>query len=134
VQNNGIEINKHREVINPGWQDKPKGKLQVLRERGLIKSAELDKYTVDGRKNVKTGKLDLQYSLHQILANCRDLKEEESALQELGRQLRVTILLTPKFHAELAGEGVKYSRAHARRITNVFQFRENVDVTILSSS
>jgi hypothetical protein len=114
ARNNGIEITEQKEVINPGWQDKPKGLLQVLWERGLIKSAELDKYTVDGRKNVITGKVDLQYSLCQILANCRDFKEEETALQHLGRQLGVTVLLTPKFHAELAGEGVEYSWAHAK--------------------
>jgi hypothetical protein len=38
------------EIINPGWQGKPKGLLLVLWERGLIKSAELDKYTVDVQK------------------------------------------------------------------------------------
>ncbi len=53
--------------------------------------------------------VDLQYSLRQILANCRDFKEEETALQHLGRRHGVTVLLTPKFYAELAGEGVKYS-------------------------
>jgi hypothetical protein len=49
ARNNGIEITEQREVINPGWKDKPKGVLQVLWERGLIKSAELDKYTIDGQ-------------------------------------------------------------------------------------
>ena len=35
-------------------------------------------------------------------------------LQHWGRQLGVKVLLTPKFHAELAGEGVEYSWwAHA---------------------
>jgi hypothetical protein len=114
ARNNGIEITEQREVINPGWQDKPKGLLQVQWERGLIKSTELDKYTVDGQKNVLTGKVDLQYSLRQILANCRDFKEEETALQQLGRQLGVAVLLMPKFHAELAGEGVECSWAHAK--------------------
>ncbi len=74
-------ITKQREVINPGWQDKSKGLLQVLWERGLIESAELDKYTVDGQNNVITGKVDLQYSLCQILANYRDFREQETALQ-----------------------------------------------------
>jgi hypothetical protein len=91
AQNNWIEITKQREVINPGWQDKPKGLLQVLWERGLINSVELDKYTVDRQKIVITGKVDLQYSLCQILANCRDFKEEETALQHLGRQARAYI-------------------------------------------
>jgi hypothetical protein len=114
ARNNGIELSERKDVITPGWQGKPKGLLQVLWERGLIESEALDKYTVDGRRNVITGKVDLQYSLRQILANCRDFKDEETALQHLGRQLGVTVLLTPKFHAELAGEGVEYSWAHAK--------------------
>jgi hypothetical protein len=82
AHNNGIEITEQREeVINPGWQHKPMGLLQVLWGKRLTKSADLDKYTVDGQVNVITGKVDLQCSLCQILANCRDFKEEETALQ-----------------------------------------------------
>ncbi|KAI2492861.1 hypothetical protein MHU86_21674 [Fragilaria crotonensis] len=113
ARNNGIELSERKEVIIPGWQGKAKGLLQVLWERGLIESEALDKYTVDGRRNVITGKVDLQNSLRHIMANCRDFKDE-TALQHLGRQLGVTVLLTPKFHAELAGEGVEYSWAHAK--------------------
>ena len=64
---------------------------------------------MEGQKDAITGKVDLHYSLRSILGNCRDFKEEETALQFLGTQVGVTVLLTPKFHAELAGEGVKYS-------------------------
>ncbi|KAI2510951.1 hypothetical protein MHU86_3423 [Fragilaria crotonensis] len=48
------------------------------------------------------------------MAECTDFKHEETALQHLGSQHGVTVLLTPKFHAELAGEGVEYSWAHAK--------------------
>ena len=48
------------------------------------------------------------------MARCRDFQEEETALQHLGVQLGVTVQLTPKFHAELAGEGVEYCWAHAK--------------------
>jgi rubredoxin len=48
------------------------------------------------------------------LAECTDFKQEETALQFLASQLGVTVRLTPKFHAELAGEGVEYSWAHAK--------------------
>jgi hypothetical protein len=59
--------------------------------------------------------VDLQNSLRQILANCRDFKEEEMVLQHKGRQLGVKVLLSPKFHAELAVESVEYSWwAHAK--------------------
>ena len=95
AQNNGIELSEQKELITPGWQGKAKGVLQVLWE--LI-----------------TGKVDLQYSLRQVLAKCSDFKGKETALQHLGRQLGVTILLTPKFHAELAEQGAEYSWAHAK--------------------
>ena len=114
AKNNGIDLHEHKEVITFGWERQPKGLLQVLRERGLIDCESIDKYTVDGRKDVISGKVDLQYSLRGIMSNCQDFKEEETALQHLGRQLGVTVLLTPKFHAELAGEGVEYSWAHAK--------------------
>ncbi len=61
-----------------------------------------------------SGKVDLQYSLRQILANCSNLQEEETAVQHIGKQLGVTVLLMPKFHADLAGEGIEYSWAHPK--------------------
>jgi hypothetical protein len=48
------------------------------------------------------------------MSECTDFKEEEAALQYLGRQLGVRVQLTPKFHAKLAGEGLVYSWAHTR--------------------
>ena len=52
--------------------------------------------------------------LRHLLSECKDVEEEETALQYLGTQLGVTVDLTPKFHAELAGEGVEYNGAHAK--------------------
>ena len=114
ARNNQIELYDRKEIIAPGWEGKPKGLLQVLGERGLIERAALERYTLDGRKDAITGRIDLQYSLRSLLGKCRDFKEEETALQFLGTQLGVTVLLTPKFHAELAGEGVEYSWVHSK--------------------
>ena len=72
------------------------------------------KYTVDGRKDQITGNVDLHFSLRSILSECKDFKHQEIALQYLGTQLGVLVMLTPKFHAELAGEGIEYSWAHAK--------------------
>jgi hypothetical protein len=58
-----------------------KGSIAGSMGERLIKSADLDKYTVNGQVNVIAGGVDLQCSLCQILANCRDFKEEETALQ-----------------------------------------------------
>jgi hypothetical protein len=52
-----------------------------------------------------TGDVNLHSSLRHILANCKDFQEEETALEHLGTQLGITVKLTPKFHAKLAGKG-----------------------------
>jgi hypothetical protein len=88
--------------------------MQVLWERGLIDPSSLEQYTLDGRSNPITGQVNLQSSPRHILANCNDFKDKETALEYLGTQLGVTVKLTPKFHAELAGEGVEYSWAHSK--------------------
>ena len=110
----GIDLHEDKEQILLGWEGQPKGLLQALWERGMIDEQQLERYTLDGRKNPFTGIVDLQYSLRHLLSECKDFKDEETALQYLGTQLGVTVDLTPKFHAELAGEGVEYCWAQAK--------------------
>ncbi len=114
ARNNCIEVSDVKEQIAPGWEGKPKGLMQVLGERGLIDRALLETYTLKGRKDAITGKVDVRYSLRHLMTECSDFKEEETALQYLGTHLGVEVILTPKFHAKLAGEGVEYSWAHAK--------------------
>jgi hypothetical protein len=111
---NNVELFENKELVNQGWEGQPKGLMQVLWERGMIDMSSLEQYTLDGRKNPITGKVNLQSSLRHILANCNDFKDKETALEYLGTQLGVSVKLTPKFHAELAGEGVEYSWAHSK--------------------
>jgi hypothetical protein len=110
----GVALTVQKELVTQGWEGQPKGLQQVLWERGFISEASLEKYTLDGRKDPISGQIDLQFSLRHLLSECTDFREEETALQYLGRQLGVAVQLTPKFHAELAGEGVEYSWAHAK--------------------
>jgi hypothetical protein len=112
--NNNIELSDRKETVALGWVGQPKGLLQVLSERGLIERGSVEKYTLDGCKDNITGTIDLQYSLHHIMAECTDFKHEGSALKYLGSQLGVKVLLTLKFHALLACEGVEYSWALAK--------------------
>jgi hypothetical protein len=114
AKTHNVDVFEEKQQIISGWQGQPKGLLQVLWERGLIDKASLEKYTLDGRKDAITGDIDLQFSLCHVMAECTDFKEEETALQHLGTQLGVRVQLTTKFHAELAGEGVEYSWAHAK--------------------
>jgi hypothetical protein len=123
ARNNGeVDLFEDKELVVPGWEGQPKGQMQVLWERGLIDTSLLAQYTVDGKKNLVTGDINLHSSLSHILANCKDFQEEETALEHLvGTQLGVTVKLTPKFHAELAGEGVEYCWAHSKSFNRRLQ-------------
>ncbi|KAI2497782.1 hypothetical protein MHU86_16724 [Fragilaria crotonensis] len=115
AKRHNVDVFEEKQQIITGWQGQPRGLLQVLWERGLIDEASLEKYTLDGRKDAITGDIDLQFSLRHVMAECTaDFKDEETALQYLGTQLGVRVQLTPKFHAELAGEGIEYSWAHSK--------------------
>ncbi len=55
---------------------------------------------------------------------CTDFQEEETALQHLGKQLGSTVIFTPKFHCEFAGEGIEYNWAHAKAKMRATPLRE----------
>ena len=133
ARNNNIGLSDCREQIAPGWEGQPKGLLQVLGERGLIERDSLDKYTLDGRKDHITGTVDLQFSLRNIMTECADFKQEETALQHLGSQLGVTFWLTPKFHAEFAWEGVEYIGRTPRHTIDACHYHPNEVMTTSSS-
>jgi hypothetical protein len=105
-----------KRLITKGWEGQPKGLLQVLWERGFKDpdKAKANWYTLDGRKDLITGEVDNNLSLRHLMGRCTDFRDEETALEHLARRLGVTVRLTPKFHAELAGEGVEYSWAHSK--------------------
>ena len=121
AQEMGIELTyNHQEVIE-GWCGRPKGMLQVLWERGHINEAELDKYSGDGKKIYKDdeGKIKPQYEkyvLRTLMKNCLDFLEEESAMEVLlstlstkqQNQPSIRLLTSPKYHCELAGEGIEF--------------------------
>ena len=94
-----------------GWQGQPKGLLQVLWERGWIDTGNLDKYTIDPATDADGKVLEgaEQWSLRCLMARCLDFAEELTALQHVGKELGVSVIISPKFHAELAGEGIEHS-------------------------
>jgi hypothetical protein len=101
------------EVVEHGWVGQPKGLLQVLWERGHIDEQQLDKYVVP----YKNGD---PFSLRWLMASCEDFASEKSAMEYLCDQMscqdfKVEMLLTPKYHCELAGEGIEYSWGVAKR-------------------
>ena len=108
-----IAITKTVEKIKEGWVGKTKGLLQVLWERGFIDNSNLKQYSLTGKKD-DLGTIDTSTSLRHIMGMCEDFLNEEGMLQHIANNLGVTVLLTPKCHAELAGEGVEYVWACAK--------------------
>jgi hypothetical protein len=80
---------------------------QVLWERGLLDPGRLSAYTAHGTKDKEMGTVDTSMSLKHILADCLAFLYEATALQAMGKTLGVIADGTPKFHAELAGEGIE---------------------------
>jgi hypothetical protein len=46
------------------------------------------------------------WSLKNLMALCFDFAGEMTALQHVGHKLGVPVLIIPKFHAKVAGEGI----------------------------
>ena len=85
--------------------------MQVLWERGWIDEGNLEKYTMDPAADADGEILEgaEEWSLRVLMASCLDFAEEVTALQHVGNELGVSVIISPKFHAELAGEGIEYS-------------------------
>ena len=97
-----------------------KGLLQVLWERGLIDGNNYKQYSLTEKKD-EFGNLNNGTSLRHLMGLCHDFLNEEGMLQHIANSIGVQVLLTPKCHAELAGEGVEYvwgrAKAEYRRLS-----------------
>ena len=90
-----------------GWCGAPKGMLQVLWERGWVDEQYFSEY-----RKISTdddGKVIEDRSLVILMASCLDFANEISQLQAIGTQMGSEVMLTPKFHCEMAGEGIEYA-------------------------
>ena len=99
---------------------KSKGLLQVLWDGGFIDEMIIEKYKLTG-KNDDFGIVDNSTSLRHMMTMCSDFLHEQGMMEFIGRKVGVEVILTPKCHAELAGEGVEYlwtcSKNHYRNIS-----------------
>ena len=86
---------------------KSKGLLQVLWERGFIDGTSIEKYKLTG-KNDDFGIVDNSTSLRHMMTMCSDFLHEQGMMEFIGQKVGVEVILTPKCHAELAGDGVEY--------------------------
>jgi len=67
-------------------------------------------YSKEGKKVGEAGLVDLDTSYIHLLSQCKDFKNEQSQLENIGgAKYGYEIWFTPKeYHCELAGEGIEY--------------------------
>jgi hypothetical protein len=104
--------------------------LQILTERGFVNPDEiLAKYKKEPNKKKdldEDGEIKEEikpFILSYLVKQCPDLFAlEKSALRHLadalstGDTYKVTIEFTPKYHCEIAGEGIKYCWGFIKKI------------------
>jgi len=113
-RNNGLPVKKTVKtgVMLP-WMGQTKGLQQILLERGKVNMDEISKYSERGKKD-RNGKIIESTSYQLILGACLDYKNEKSILEAIAERTGVLIKPTPKYHCELAGEGIEYSWGFAK--------------------
>lgn len=79
-----------------------KGMKQVLWERGLYVTGMVEKVPDDDLHR------DQSLSMTHALSQCEDFRNEVTALQEILSRRGHILVMTPKGHCELAGEGIEY--------------------------
>ena len=80
-----------------GYVENPKGSKQVLWERGW--------YIVGMSTNAK----DPRMNIEKVLSGLADFKNERTALQHTVEKRGHILVMSPKFHLEVAGVGIEYS-------------------------
>jgi hypothetical protein len=73
-------------------------------ERGFISTKELSRYTLLASRKNELGNVDMNLSLRHLLAMCPDFLNEEGMMEH---KLGVEVILPPKCHAKIAGEGLE---------------------------
>ena len=80
-------------------------------------------YTVDGKKN-SDGKIIEGTSLKQMIKDLPDFKNEKTLLQFRAEQLGVSIMCSPKYHPEIAGEGIEFCWGIAKNAYRRMRFED----------
>ena len=104
----GIEVEKTVKTKTiTGWFGRGKGLEQILWERGMIDATRRKEYLK--KKLDDRGKLVKEFSLTYMMGSCPDFQNEVCQLAHIGNELGVRVIITTKYHAEYAGEGIEYS-------------------------
>ena len=104
----GISLTYTKPKVIKGWLNKSKGMMQILYERGFINpNVSVKSYTEKGLK-LPTGLYDDTLQYKTMVDNLPDFKGEQSRLEFFAEKLGVTVAYGPKYHPEIAGEGIEY--------------------------
>jgi hypothetical protein len=126
----GLTLYHDVDDIKEGWINKPKGIYQILFERGWIDITKT--YMLDGKAEWcdESGIIMEQYlplCMRQLLAECPDFRDEITAMEDLCDNLstincKVKIIYTPKYHCEIAGEGIEYAWGLSKKYYRNLQY------------
>ena len=130
-----IALTYEYNIKKEGWMGKPKGLLQILWERGFVDEKNVSLYSLKGKKYQldEDGNLKKQferYSLRTLMKRCSDFANEKSAMEHLFIQLSrkaeptLSMLISPKYHCEVAGEGIEFDWGMLKRRFRSFSLEE----------
>ena len=89
--------------------------LQVAYERGFIdESIPLKNYKL--KVEDEAGDIVPEYSLVHLIESCHDFVSEVSQLEHVCLSLGCRALITTKYHAEYAGEGIEYCWGYSKAL------------------
>ena len=80
----------------------------------ICQGGGVEKIYIRGEEELEGREQYLPYLLRKLMADCTDFKNEKSAMAHLFDQLstkgecRLILLVSPKYHCEIAGEGIEY--------------------------
>ena len=103
ARNAGLELTKTIRPITQGYVGKPKGLKQIAWERGFWSAADL---CAKGKVSEKKIRLKLD--------SCKDFSTEMTQMQAIAKSLGVQVVITPKAHPEIAGQGIEYSWGYSK--------------------
>ena len=126
AQKHNIPLTLTEKIYKYGWMDANKGLLQVLWERGKINVDKKNEYSLQGKEHQKDENGNVldefkPYLLQKLMSECTDFKEEKSALEDLFDKLsakggnKISLLESPKYHPEVAGEGIELAWGYLKR-------------------
>ncbi|KAL7492038.1 hypothetical protein ACHAWT_001297 [Skeletonema menzelii] len=105
-----------------GWKGRGIGLLAAAYARGWVDKKNLKKY--QAMKHDSEGNSEKNYSLQYLIGQCTDFQNELTQLEFVCAQQGAAALITPKYHAELAGEGIEYTWGLAKCHYRRYQLKE----------